>query len=148
MGKNDITIHGLINQIYDNFLIKDAYLLYIEFCFEVIKKIDDKLTEDLKEIVQLEKKFWFEDSVQAQELVNARVKILKKLDESDRSLDLDFETETKLAILPLWTDPPSDDIGDSFEWSMLLLEELKISEQEIFEILLPIFNKFNQGSNH
>lgn len=54
---------------------------------------------------------------------------------------MNFKTEVKLAILPLWTEPPSNDITDSFEWIIILLSELKFGETEILGILSTVYTK-------
>lgn len=56
-------------------------------------------------------------------------------------MNVNFKTEVKLAILPLWTEPPSNDITDSFEWIIILLSELKFGETEILGILSTVYTK-------
>lgn len=134
-------LYYLIEQIESRFSVYDAYSLYIEFCFEVIDKIDDRLSDDIKEIVQLAKNYWFNHLGKAQDLEDKRVSILKSFKKSKSALNVNFKTEVKLAISPLWTEPPSNDITDSFEWIIILLSELKFGETEILGILSTVYTK-------
>lgn len=70
-------LYYLIEQIESRFSVYDAYSLYIEFCFEVIDKIDDRLSDDIKEIIQLAKNYWFNHLGKVQDLEDKRVSILK-----------------------------------------------------------------------
>lgn len=135
----NINLYNLINSIENDFSTEDAYSLYIEFCFKVIDRIENRLSDDIKNTVQLAKDFWVEYEVDAQKLEDARVGVLKRLDKAKFALHTSTNPEIKLAILPLWTSPPSTDISDSFEWSIMLLNELRINKKEILEILLPIY---------
>jgi len=37
----------------------------------------------------------------------------------------------KFSILPLWTKPPSSEIGDSLDWAFTLLKVIGISDETI-----------------
>lgn len=119
MIENNQKIADLIGQMQDMQLDK-SYLVYINFCYKIIPLLDsDNISSDyILDSVNKAKSFWFdkEISVTEDEVISRRVNVIKYMKEENISYDINIKSELKFLILPLWTRPPSDDIGDCLDW--------------------------------
>ncbi|MDC5572849.1 hypothetical protein NRB12_18300, partial [Acinetobacter baumannii] len=80
------------------------------------------------ESIQKAKSFWFDgkSNIDEKEIINRRIKIMKYIEEKDIDFNINSEPELKFSIIPLWTKPPSEDIGDSLDWAFTLLKVINI----------------------
>lgn len=122
----------LIEQIH-NLKLETAYFIYIKFCFKLIPLLPQVHLDDVLASVERAKLFWFdqESSVDESELINRRVNIIKSMQEQNISYDVKIQPELKFSILPLWTQAPSNDIGDSLDWAFTLLKVMDIADDII-----------------
>ncbi|MGK8801362.1 hypothetical protein [Acinetobacter seifertii] len=118
---------NLIDQLYD-LELEQAYFVYIKFCYKIIPLLNNINSEYIVESIQKAKSFWFDrkSNIDEKEIINRRVKIIKYMGEKDIDLNINSETELKFSIIPLWTKPPSEDIGDSLDWAFTLLKVINI----------------------
>ena len=130
--KNNQEIADLIDTIEDMELEK-AYFLYIKFCYKIIPLLDKVDLNYIIESIEKAKLFWFygESYVAESEIIDRRVKIIKCMKEKNISYDINVQPELKFSILPLWTKPPSSEIGDSLDWAFTLLKVIGISDETI-----------------
>lgn len=147
MIENNQKIADLIGQMQDMQLDK-SYLVYINFCYKIIPLLDsDNISSDyILDSVNKDKSFWFdkEISVTEDEVISRRVNVIKYMKEENISYDINIKSELKFLILPLWTRPPSDDIGDCLDWGLTLLEIINISDSIIEAKLLEALESVNQ----
>lgn len=122
----------LIEQIR-NLKLKTAYFIYIKFCFKFIPLLPHVHSDYVLASVERAKLFWFdqESSVDESELINRRVNIIKSMQVQNISYDVKIQPGLKFSILPLWTQTPSDDIGDSLDWAFTLLKVMDIADDII-----------------
>ena len=124
---------NLIDQL-QSLKLEKSYFIYIRFCFKIIKILENVDNDYVQETLQLAKSFWFDSNslVSERDLINRRVKILEYISEKNMSYDIDMVPELKFSILPLWTQPPSDDIEDSLDWAFTLIKTIKIDDDVVF----------------
>lgn len=146
MTENDQKIIDILNQMHDMPLDK-SYLVYITFCYKIIPLLDnDKIGSDyILDSVSKAKSFWFdkESSVTEDEIISRRVNIIRYMKEENISYDINIKPELKFSIIPLWTRPPSVDIGDSLDWGLSLLKIINISDNVIKVKLLEALQSVN-----
>ncbi|ENX55386.1 hypothetical protein GCM10025882_18830 [Acinetobacter gyllenbergii] len=130
--KSNQEIASLIEKIEDMELEK-AYFVYIKFCYKIIPLLNSVHLDYVAESIEDAKLFWFygESYVAESEIIDRRVKILKCMKEKNISYDVNVQPELKFSILPLWTKPPSSEIGDSLDWAFTLLKVIGISDETI-----------------
>ncbi|EPS3323865.1 TPA: hypothetical protein PVK60_001376 [Acinetobacter baumannii] len=118
---------NLIDQLYD-LELEQAYFVYIKFCYKIIPLLNNINSEYIIESIQKAKSFWFDgkSNIDEKEIINRRVKIIKYIEEKDIDFNINSEPELKFSIIPLWTKPPSEDIGDSLDWAFTLLKVINI----------------------
>ncbi|HGH1347283.1 TPA: hypothetical protein ACJKLK_001695 [Acinetobacter baumannii] len=118
---------NLIDQLYD-LEPEQAYFVYIKFCYKIIPLLNNINSEYIIESIQKAKSFWFDgkSNIDEKEIINRRVKIIKYIEEKDIDFNINSEPELKFSIIPLWTKPPSEDIGDSLDWAFTLLKVINI----------------------
>lgn len=147
MIENNQKIADLIGQMQDMQLDK-SYLVYINFCYKIIPLLDsDNISSDyILDSVNKAKSFWFdkESNITEDEIISRRVNIIKYMKEENISYDVNIKPELKFLILPLWTRPPSDDIGDCLDWGLTLLKIINISDSIIEAKLLEALESVNQ----
>lgn len=132
--RNNQKICDLIDQM-QNLELEKAYFIYIKFCYKIILllELDNISSGYILESIKLAKLFWLDSeiSINESELINRRVEIIKYMKEKNISYDVNVQPKLKFLILPLWTKPPSDDIGDSLDWAFTLLRAINISDYVI-----------------
>ena len=104
------------------------------------------MQQSLLDSVNKAKSFWFdkESSITEDEIISRRVNIIKYMKEENISYDVNIKPELKFLILPLWTRPPSDDIGDCLDWGLTLLKIINISYSITEAKLLEALESVNQ----
>ncbi|MGQ1304195.1 hypothetical protein ACT4XY_09530 [Acinetobacter baumannii] len=134
---------NLIDQLYD-LELEQAYFVYIKFCYKIIPLLNNINLEYIIESIQKAKSFWFDgkSNIDEKEIINRRVKIIKYIEEKDIDFNINSEPELKFSIIPLWTKPPSEDIGDSLDWAFTLLKVMallhKPSIKSLFSNIISI----------
>ncbi|EJB8539072.1 hypothetical protein MW341_003568 [Acinetobacter baumannii] len=118
---------NLIDQLYD-LELEQAYFVCIKFCYKIIPLLNNINSEYIIESIQKAKSFWFDgkSNIDEKEIINRRIKIMKYIEEKDIDFNINSEPELKFSIIPLWTKPPSEDIGDSLDWAFTLLKVINI----------------------
>ncbi|EKK05446.1 TPA: hypothetical protein ACHKB2_003350 [Acinetobacter baumannii] len=132
---------NLIDQLYD-LELEQAYFVYIKFCYKIIPLLNNINLEYIIESIQKAKSFWFDgkSNIDEKEIINRRVKIIKYIEEKDIDFNINSEPELKFSIIPLWTKPPSEDIGDSLDWAFTLLKVINIPDDIIKTKLYEALN--------
>ncbi|CAA0287334.1 MULTISPECIES: hypothetical protein [Acinetobacter calcoaceticus/baumannii complex] len=132
---------NLIDQLYD-LELEQAYFVYIKFCYKIIPLLNNINSEYIVESIQKAKSFWFDSksNIDEKEIINRRVKILKYMEEKDIDFNINSEPELKFSIIPLWTKPPSEDIGDSLDWAFTLLKVINIPDDIVKTKLYEALN--------
>lgn len=131
----------MIDQLYD-LELEQAYFVYIKFCYKIIPLLNNINSEYIIESIQKAKSFWFDgkSNIDEKEIINRRVKIIKYIEEKDIDFNINSEPELKFSIIPLWTKPPSEDIGDSLDWAFTLLKVNNIPDDIIKTKLYEALN--------
>ena len=147
MIENNQKIIDLLDQMQAMRLDK-SYLVCITFCYKIIPLLDsDNISSDyILDSVNKAKSFWFDkqSSITEDEIISRRVNIIKYMKEENISYDVNIKPELKFLILPLWTRPSSDDIGDCLDWGLTLLKIINISDSIIEAKLLEALESVNQ----
>lgn len=132
---------NLIDQLYD-LELEQAYFVYIKFCYKIIPLLNNINSEYIIESIQKAKSFWFDgkSNIDEKEIINRRVKIIKYIEEKDIDFNINSEPELKFSIIPLWTKPPSEDIGDSLDWAFTLLKVINIPDDIVKTKLYEALN--------
>ncbi|MDC4700252.1 hypothetical protein OHV78_18570 [Acinetobacter baumannii] len=132
---------NLIDQLYD-LELEQAYFVYIKFCYKIIPLLNNINLEYIIESIQKDKSFLFDgkSNIDEKEIINRRVKIIKYIEEKDIDFNINSEPELKFSIIPLWTKPPSEDIGDSLDWAFTLLKVINIPDDIIKTKLYEALN--------
>lgn len=139
--RNNQELDDLIDQLYD-LELEQAYFVYIKFCYKIIPLLNNINSEYIVESIQKAKSFWFDgkSNIDEKEIINRRVKILKYMEEKDIDFNINSEPELKFSIIPLWTKPPSEDIGDSLDWAFTLLKVINIPDDIVKTKLYEALN--------
>ncbi|EOH6035408.1 hypothetical protein ACL94L_000621 [Acinetobacter baumannii] len=132
---------NLIDQLYD-LELEQAYFVYIKFCYKIIPLLNNINSEYIIESIQKAKSFWFDgkSNIDEKEIINRRIKIMKYIEEKDIDFNINSEPELKFSIIPLWTKPPSEDIGDSLDWAFTLLKVINIPDDIVKTKLYEALN--------